>query len=342
MSSELEIRPAREEDEGPILDLMRLSLGEGAVPRSRAYWRWKHEENPFGPSPCLLAVSGDQLVGLRVFMRWTWHLDGRPISSVRAVDTATHPEWRGRGIFTRLTKALLSRVEEEGVSFVFNTPNEKSRPGYLKMGWEDVGRVSLWVRPMRPLRLLRGLRSTDSVAFPGMDEDRGAGRSVRDFGGEPGVEEFLAAAGAPAHRLATPRTMAYLQWRYQDIPGMRYRAVWRVDGPVGACLVFRLRSRGTARELRLCEFLVGPGRASARIARGLVGELVRDSDADFATVMTVTGGRTGPLLAALGFLPVPRMGPILTARLLDSGRSAGLDPTRRSAWHTSIGDLELF
>ncbi|MEJ2542275.1 MAG: GNAT family N-acetyltransferase, partial [Gemmatimonadota bacterium] len=150
---------------------MRLSLGEGVSPRTQAYWRWKHEASPFGASPCLLATAGGRVVGLRVFMRWEWRLNGRTISSVRAVDTATHPEWRGQGIFTRLTRALLARVEGEGVSFVFNTPNEKSRPGYLKMGWEDVGRVSLWVRPMRPGRVLMALLAQGTDESPEGTED---------------------------------------------------------------------------------------------------------------------------------------------------------------------------
>ena len=32
---------------------------------------------------------------------------------------------------------------------MFNTPNDQSRPGYLKMGWQVVGRVPIGVRPAR-------------------------------------------------------------------------------------------------------------------------------------------------------------------------------------------------
>ena len=38
-----------------------------------------------------------QLVALRAFMRWTWRSGGRDVTAVRAVDTATHPDWRGQG-----------------------------------------------------------------------------------------------------------------------------------------------------------------------------------------------------------------------------------------------------
>ena len=69
--------------------------------------------------------------------------------AVRAVDTATDPEFQGRGIFTRLTLEALDELAADGVDFVFNTPNARSRPGYLKMGWQVVGRLAAAVRPTR-------------------------------------------------------------------------------------------------------------------------------------------------------------------------------------------------
>ena len=50
MPAELAIRAATAEDTADILELMRLSLGEGNIPRRGEYWRWKHVDNPFGRS----------------------------------------------------------------------------------------------------------------------------------------------------------------------------------------------------------------------------------------------------------------------------------------------------
>ena len=72
----------------------------------------------------------------------------------RAVDTATLPEWRGKGVFSRLTMRLVEQMQNEGVSFVYNTPNGKSMPGYLKMGWAPVTRIPLWIRPIHVSRLI--------------------------------------------------------------------------------------------------------------------------------------------------------------------------------------------
>ena len=34
------------------------------------FFRWKHLENPFGKSYGLLALDGEKIVGLRMFMFW--------------------------------------------------------------------------------------------------------------------------------------------------------------------------------------------------------------------------------------------------------------------------------
>ncbi len=346
MADDIRVREAVESDRDGILELMRSSLGEGAIPRSLDFWRWKHEENPFGPSPCLVATAGEEIVGLRVFMRWSWTLGSTRLKAVRAVDTATHPEWRGRGIFSRLTRGLVDQMTREGVSFVFNTPNPQSRAGYLKMGWRDVGRVTPWVRPMRPTRLLSSvfsarLRSSDDDAFE--DPPEPPGTDPGELFGRSDVEAFLRAVAPPADRLATTRTATYMRWRYGNVPGTPYRASGEVQGSSGAILVFRLKvRRGKTRELRFCELLVGDDSESRKVAARLAKRVLGATDADFAAIMVVTGGRSAPLLPRLGFAPAPRLGPIMTVRPL---AGEGLSPeelVQRSSWHTSIGDLELF
>ena len=158
-----------------MLSLLRRSLGGE---RTERFWRWKHEQNPFGRSPVLLAFDDDKLVGLRAFMRWTFN---GSIRAVRAVDTVTDPEYRGRGIFTLLTKRLIEEVDAE---FVFNTPNAKSGPGYEKLGWERLGRIDVWARPALGMRGATG----GAVTPYRRDDDR-------------------------LHTVHTPESLA---WRYTD------------------------------------------------------------------------------------------------------------------------------
>jgi GNAT superfamily N-acetyltransferase len=341
MATDLLIRPATPADTEPILDLVKRSLGEATIPRSKEYWKWKHQANPFGPSPCLVAEADGQIVGLRAFMRWAWQVRGATVPAVRAVDTATDAAWRGKGIFTRLTLALLEQMRDEGVAFVFNTPNRRSMPGYLKMGWSSLGRLSLWARPVRLGRLARVLSPARRQGGDDGDPGGDCGSPVSELLEDPALPRFLDALSPEEQRFSTPRSREYAHWRYTAIPGFDYRAAWDLDGDNGAAVVVRLRDRERVRELRLCQLLVGGTLKSRRMGRDLLRSLLRETGADVATAMGSSGTPVQRVLLRSGFLPVPRSGPVMTVRPL-SASTNGLDPLRRSAWDLSIGDLELF
>lgn len=342
MSEELTTRFATDDDVPAILGLVSKSLGEGTIPRNTEYWRWKHSANPFGPSPCLLSEAEGQIVGLRAFMRWQWQSGERSVPAVRAVDTATHPKWRGKRIFNRLTMALVEQMTAEGVGFVFNTPNAQSRPGYLKMGWTSLGKTRLWVRPIRPLRIARALARRSKLAPTEQTDDRRERfPSVRDLLAQPAVDGLFASTTREDTRLATSLSRRYLDWRYVAVPGFSYYATWALDGTSSAAVIFRFKSQGSLRELRVCDLLVGPGRGSRAAASRLLRALVRDADVDYGAAMAAPGTQEQASLIRALFFPAPRTGPIFTVRPLAAGVSP-VDPTSIANWRLSIGALELF
>ena len=99
----LDIREATPDDRPAIIELCRASLGWGDDPRFEQLFSWKHDQNAFGPSYMWVATDGDRIVGLRAFMRWEFVRGGDVLRAVRAVDTATHPDYQGKGLFTAMT-----------------------------------------------------------------------------------------------------------------------------------------------------------------------------------------------------------------------------------------------
>jgi GNAT superfamily N-acetyltransferase len=323
------VRPFVEDDLPRVLELLDASLGGGpAGRRPPELFRWKHLDGPFGPSFMLVAADGDRLVGLRAFMRWRFTADGRTVRAARAVDTATHPDHQGRGIFKRLTLALLDAAAGE-VDLVFNTPNGKSGPGYLKMGWREVGRVPVAVRVRRPLRFV----SRRPAAAPPAHAEPAA--AVLDDGDQ--VAALLAREPAAPSRLSTPRDVAYLRWRYGAAPLLGYRAVVeRRGGELAGLAVFRVRPRGRLWESTVVEVLAGGDR---RVAGRLLRRVAAAAPVDHLTVHAAAG--SPPARAALrsGFLPSPA-----GIRLVANPLRPDLlpDPTDLGAWALSLGDLEVF
>jgi GNAT superfamily N-acetyltransferase len=340
--TELVVREYTDEDEDGVLALLASTLGWVPDGHHRELFRWKHRANPFGRSRAWVAVApgrgddgGDgrgQVVGFRSFLRWEFQGPGLPggvVSAVRAVDTATHPDHQGRGIFSRLTRHGVEALLEDGVGFVFNTPNDQSRPGYLKMGWQDVGRLPVGVRP-RSLggawRMARARTPAELWSTP-CDAGVPVSEALADTAGVAALLGSLRAPGpVSGEGLTTRRTVEHLRWRYGGFPALGYRAHLVGAGGAEGLVLYRLRRRGPALEAAVVEVLL-PGDSSRRAARAALRDALRRSGADYAiTIGTPPGTRT-----------LPNQGPRLTWRAL-----ASTTPPPLAAWHLALGDVELF
>jgi GNAT superfamily N-acetyltransferase len=292
---------------------------------------WKHHEGAFGASPAWVAFDEERLVGVRVFMRWEFERDGRVLRAVRAVDTATHPDARGRGVFTRLTMHAVDALRDDGVDFVFNTPNDQSRPGYLKMGWQLVGRLPIAARPGAAAGLVRMARAR--VPAQRWSEASTAGAAAGDVVAEEAALDALLASVAPSApgSLRTRRDVAFLRWRY-GAPHLAYRALVARRGPEHGVAFFRERRRGPAREAVVCDVIVPAGAGGT--ARALASDVARATRADYTIAMVA-----GAAWSRAGFVPLPRQGPVLTWRSVATGEVAA---PSRDRWHLGLGDIELF
>lgn len=325
-SSQLELRRSTPADRDAIIQLCRASLGWQAEDPNEAFFAWKHDDNAFGPSPSWVAVADDgTIAGLRVFLRWRFREPcGRTFTAVRAVDTATHPDWQGKGIFTKLTLGAIPDLRADGVDVIFNTPNDKSRPGYLKMGWSQVGRVPVGFRPTS-LGALGTIARARTAAELWSEPSTLGLDAVDAFTHHDEVGRLLQRCGAPAG-IGTDRDAAYLRWRYSFAP-LRYRVVPLGDRLEDGAVVVRLRRRGPALECAVVEMLV----PRTTPVRGVLGHIASASGADYLL------GCVGGAGVREGFLPAPQLGPILTWRPVCR---TGV-PTMREL-DLTLGDVELF
>ncbi len=319
------IRRATDDDEPGILGLLGSALGWRDDDRFAAFFTWKHRDNPAGRSPAWVAVDGSRTVGLRTFLRWELEGQDGVVRAVRAVDTATHPEYQRRGIFSRLTRQALDELTAEGVHLVFNTPNERSGPGYLKLGWRRLGTIPVWCRPTSLLAL--GRMATARRAAERWSLPVEAGRPAGEVLGDPAVED-LVASQPPSTGLRTARTPAFLVWRYGFAP-LRYRAVLAGDDVADGFAVFRARRRGAAVEGMVSDVVVPGG--DVRLTRRALARVAAVPELDYVLNL----GAASPLRA--GFVPLPGQGQTLFARPLAATTVPGLE-----GWDLTLGDVELF
>lgn len=96
------------------------------------YLHWLYIDNPRG-----------KVVGLNAFEQGNWAghyaaipllatIEGKLRKGVLSLNTATHVDYRGRGLFTQLAQNTYKLAEETGFEFVVGVANANSTPGFIK------------------------------------------------------------------------------------------------------------------------------------------------------------------------------------------------------------------
>ncbi|MBI3927723.1 MAG: GNAT family N-acetyltransferase [Armatimonadetes bacterium] len=337
LTDDLTFCPYRPAQEDEVVALLRAALGEGnpATPRTASYWRWKHFENPFGRSYILLATDPQDgtIAGVRTMMRWTFLTpEGEEVRAVRAVDTATHPRYQRRGIFSRLTLRALEELEREGVRFVFNTPNQMSMPGYLKMGWQQAESRKLYVRILNPWRFLQGVSGRLTGGSLGGPVEPPLTTWHQFAAEQPHALRRLIDQPGAHLGLKTPLSWEYASWRYGGHPSVNYSLLpLRESECLRGIAICRPNVRFGLRELVMADGL-GSFQGLAAAIRPLKKHY------DYIVCHFAPDHPLQKSLRRAGFVPIPNRKIEFVVRPLSGG--AGDVPSLR--WDLRLSDLELF
>jgi GNAT superfamily N-acetyltransferase len=342
------IRDYAPQDTSSVLALIQEALGGGPTgTRSERFWRWKHLDNPFGSSLVLVAVSPDErIIGVRPFMRWRLRSNSYILEGVRGTDVATDPRYRRGGVFASLTHKAIERAKGDGVSLIFNHPNEKVISGYLKWGWQQISLIRPLIKVLNYPRLAVGLlrsrgRPESSQMLPSRQFLKQDLPPVAEMLSQPNTLESLLQTHSQmlAGRLSTDRTIQYLRWRYSEHPYIDYRVVYRKDsGEVSGCAIVRPNARSGLKEAILNELLLA--KPDEDLASSLLNELERCLNADYIVAYFPEGTFERHILRTHGFHQAPIgvrhfMVNVLASRLPK-------DPLQFANWYLSLGDLEVF
>jgi predicted acetyltransferase len=253
---------------------------------------------------------------------------------VRAVDTATHPDHQGKGIFKRLTLALVDQGKAQGWNFVFNTPNKNSMPGYLKMGWQEAGKLPIHVQALRPVSMVLNTALRRKAADRGLQGTPVA--EVLQHAAVPALLQQTAQQQAGA-AWVTPHTRETLLWRYQAVPVVKYAACSLTQGnDLQALAFYRLKPSRAGVEFRVADLFTAPGASRQAVAR-MLRDQAQAEQADYLTASGCQNQYAGSGLLRLRNL---KIGPIVTTRRLATDMTEELTGFR--SWSPSLGDLELF
>lgn len=99
---------------------------------SAEYLQWLYAENPAGRVVGFDAYDGDRLAAHYVCVPADIDLHGKRARALLSLNTATDPDYQGKGLFTRLASMTYDLGAADGFSCVFGVANANSTPGFIR------------------------------------------------------------------------------------------------------------------------------------------------------------------------------------------------------------------
>ncbi len=128
-----------------------------------AYVTWLYVANPDGPAVGFDAWEGERLAAHYVCIPARARVNGSEVPVLLSLNTATHPDFQGKGLFTKLAELTYQAGASQGFDGVYGVANANSTPGFIrKLGFQ-------LVRPLEARvgfgRLHAALPSSAGLAF---------------------------------------------------------------------------------------------------------------------------------------------------------------------------------
>lgn len=343
MAHSWRVREAEPGDLDLIRDLYRAVRGQN---RPETYDRWRYLASPFGPAPGTLAVADGRAVGFYTLWPTPLRIGSAAVAGAQSMDTMTHPDFRGQGVFVALARACFELAHERGIRLLYGFPNGESFPGFVRrLEWTHAGDIPHWIRPIRPSRFPRLpaplglLADAAALLWPtGRKGDYDVGSGPAD----PPRLSSLAEESDAAGLCRVDRTAAWLAWRYASEAARGYEWITAAqEGTIRAAAVWGMQddSWGTGRDGRA--HLVELSGADPAAREAALAHVISRAHARGAGLLeTVTNApETIRTLRRAGFV-AHRSAPLIVSALGD----ATFAPEPRAARHWRImgGDLDTF
>ncbi|MGD1060177.1 MAG: GNAT family N-acetyltransferase [Methanomassiliicoccales archaeon] len=244
-----------EKDKEAILSLVHRNL---SVAYSAQRYDWNHKQCPYGKALCWLAKyeSTGSFVGSASLFPRRLMINEKPVLAGVIGDFSIDKSHRGYGPAIELLREILSAVGAPGYDLLYETPNERSSPVFFRIGYKEVGRVRVYIKPLKlvslPKELLpkylrsRGvLKIIDSCNDLLSKEKRVKDRFSHPFDMPSSFDErfdVLWEKASKQFRVVGERSSRFLNWRYTRSYAY-YRILCILDdkNELGGYMVYRVK-----------------------------------------------------------------------------------------------------
>jgi hypothetical protein len=345
---DLVIRSYRVGDELGLVELFSRSFGRTITPE---HWRWKLHRPIDATQNVWVALCGDVPIFQYAGIPYRFECSGNEQRMIVAVDAMTAPEFRRRGLLTRVVSQAHDTWRSQGIAFVIGLPNQQWGSRTTALGWQVLFPLQWLVRPLRPEALLaRRLRLPQlrrATLIGALWNRHWSGRLRLDdridmesvSSADESFDEIWRDCGKD-WLYSTVRDRAWVHWRFFSRPATAYDVIVarRRGSPCGYAAYRIIRREGQV-TAQLAELTAG--RADAGTQDALLAEVIDKSltgSAESIATLAVPGTENYVRLKRNGF--IPRHAFSVEWVPLDPGLP--LDAMRNSTnWNLSGADFDV-
>jgi GNAT superfamily N-acetyltransferase len=222
-----------------ILSLVSALWGDDTS-FNRNYFIWKHRKNPFlkGDIGIVARYSGN-IIGFLGYVPAEYRIDVNRFMILQQCDTVVHPEHRGKGLFSAMSKTGMQIYGGEYRYIVNFTSNYMTAGGLLKLGWQPLAPVR-YLRRLNCLNLIKNrLSSANRLALePGRFGDIEVSDNIR-------ASDIVGAGitgGRAENKICLHKTTDFLEWKLSN-PRARYIYLYHNTGrDLDTYMVLRIKN----------------------------------------------------------------------------------------------------
>ena len=301
-----------EDENEEILDLTKKIFGDVEI-NNPSYFNWQYRDNPNGKALVLLARddSSNLIVGTNTIIPMKLFVDDEIITSSLACNVQVHPDYRKKGIFSKLLLSMPKFALANNINSLFAIPNDNSFKAFINEGSIEITHLPLLIKPIRLSKYFEFPLKQILKPFDIFWKKRNISlNNIEEFH-EDFDDSFENLTKKTSNRISVmnSRRKEFLNWRYKNHPTQKYQIfILKINNELIGYIITKIHYIGKKKIGVILDYVVDANFKDKSQLKNLIDKVILyfwDNKVSVAIATSRNGILENQLLQNSGFFVAP-------------------------------------